>query len=164
MSKVHDCSLCVGDTEGFFIGLGFHSRDPANQDVEDDIDIDGDEQDTYGQAQFTEGDILPVDEAHAGPFDEDVDIEIEGDQTDEADAAQKSLRDLIAETKVIVRQANLGEESGSNSPIALHGVTPVSVDVEQVDPVISNARQKGNTRALIAALEKKVQRLVRVPK
>ncbi|XP_006456798.1 hypothetical protein AGABI2DRAFT_78651, partial [Agaricus bisporus var. bisporus H97] len=140
-------------------GMGFHSRDPADQDVEDDIDIDGDDQDTYGEAQFTEGDILPVDEAHPAPVDEDVDVEIEGDQTDEADTAQRSLRDLIADSKVIVRQTTLREGSGSNSPVTLVGRVPASGDVERLDSVISNARQKNDTRALIAALEEKVQSL-----
>jgi hypothetical protein len=130
--------------------------------VEDDIDIDGDDQDTYGEAQFTEGDILPVDETLAAPLDEDVNVEIERDKTDDADAAQKSLRDLIAETKVIVRQATLGDSSGSNSPVVLPGRTPVSMDVEKIDSIIADARQKRNTKALITALEEKIQRLVRV--
>ncbi|KAK7060368.1 hypothetical protein VNI00_001133 [Paramarasmius palmivorus] len=53
-----------GDTVGGYVGsvrgTGFHTRDPNSQDVEDEVDVDGDDVVLYGASQFTETDILPL--------------------------------------------------------------------------------------------------------
>jgi hypothetical protein len=83
--------------------MGFHTQDPAGQDVDDEIDIGGNDQETYGEVQFTEKDIL------AGDEDDTLGIlYLDMVNVDEAGSAQMSLRDLIAEGKVIQQQAPPG--------------------------------------------------------
>ncbi|KAF9450631.1 hypothetical protein P691DRAFT_845370 [Macrolepiota fuliginosa MF-IS2] len=141
-------------------GTGFHTRDQTAQDVDDEIDIDGDDQETYGEAQFTEGDILPVDGIHPSEADEDVEVEIEGDQTDEVDLAQKTLRDLIAEGKV-QRRFPIDEGASGNAGSIKGNANEVLGldDADKADLAVFDAKKKGDKRALIAALEDKVKQL-----
>jgi hypothetical protein len=162
----------VGNVRGIFLtiflsrktdhnpGTGFHTRDPTSRDVDDEIDIDGDDQGTYGEAQFTEGDILPVDEGNQHTSEtEDVDIDIDGDQPMVC-SARNSLRDLIAEGRVIQPQRVHGEmPDGTSVEVEVDEVLKVS-DVEKLDSSILQAKQKGDKRALVAPLEDKIKQLV----
>ncbi|KAI3616579.1 ring finger protein 1 [Moniliophthora roreri] len=53
-----------GDPVGGYIGdvrgTGFHTRNPDSQDVDDEVDVDGDDAVLYGVSQFTETDVLPL--------------------------------------------------------------------------------------------------------
>src|SRR6266571_4383253 len=83
----------------FPTGAGFHARNRNDEDVQDEIDIEGDDQALYGEAQFTEGDVLPVDIEHEDAH-EDIEINIEDDDEDGVQKARQTLRDLVAAGKV----------------------------------------------------------------
>ncbi len=138
------CSHCPDVMEG----TGFHTRDPAGQDVDDEIDIDGDDQEAFGEAQFTEKDIVVVDDPPGSPF-------VDMDNVDETDSAQMTLRDLIAEGRVSQRPA-YPDTTGEVGEIIQLG------DFEQMDQAILNAKNKGSKKAIIAALEDKIKQLVRL--
>lgn len=62
-------------------GSGFDIRDTSQVDVEDNIDVDGDDGDGFGEAQFTEQDVLASSRTTGiGLGYDDVDIE-DDDQT-----------------------------------------------------------------------------------
>ena len=50
------------------VGAGFHTRNRNEQDVEEELDIEGDDQAVYGEVQFTEGDVIPVHTARGVGF------------------------------------------------------------------------------------------------
>ncbi|KAF9464849.1 hypothetical protein BDZ94DRAFT_1296879 [Collybia nuda] len=140
----------IGDVRG----TGFHTRDQHEQDVDDEVDVDGEDQ-AFGDAQFTEGDILPV-----GPLqfvvEQDVEVEIERDSEDEAQREQKTLRDLVAEGKC-VRKATSSD--GINAvKEKMEEVMGVG-DTEKMDLAILAARQRGDKSSLITALKNKVKQL-----
>jgi len=131
-------------------GAGFYTRDPTSQDIEDEVDIDGDDRDKYGEAQFTESDILPVD-VNNRPLGVEEDI-IDEDQSERGGSARQSLRDLIAEGKNIQRQGwhlnNLDVRMSRAGGI------------DKLDLAITKAKRKGIFQAIVVALEEKVQHLV----
>ena len=68
-TRITDCvdlaGLVVPKSLGNFLHVqicasasGFHVRDINHKDVEEEIDVDGDDEDIFGRAQFTEVDIL----------------------------------------------------------------------------------------------------------
>jgi len=128
-------------------GTGFHTRDPTSQDIEDEVDIDGDDRDKYGEVQFTEGDILPVD-VNNRPLEAEEDI-IDEDQSERGGSARQSLRDLIVEGKNIQRQG-----------WHLNDLNVRAGDIDRLNLAITKAKQKGILKAIIVALEEKVQHLV----
>jgi len=128
-------------------GTGFHTRDPTSQDIEDEVDIDGDDRDKYGEVQFTEGDILPVD-VNNRPLEVEEDI-IDEDQSERGGSARQSLRDLIVEGKNIQRQG-----------WHLNDLNVRAGDIDKLNLAITKAKQKGILKAIIVALEEKVQHLV----
>ncbi|KAF8524705.1 hypothetical protein BU17DRAFT_74761 [Hysterangium stoloniferum] len=86
-------------------GAGYDVRNPHHNDVEDEIDVDGD--DSFGAAQFTEGDIILPDSTES----EEVIIDsAEEDET--ASIAQQrlgtSLRELVAQGKVVLKSGGNG--------------------------------------------------------
>lgn len=97
--------------------MGFDTRDRHLQDVEDDVDVDGEDDALYGIAQFSEGDILAAEFPRPQPddsgvhVDEDVDVDIEMDAPGSEGIREKSLKDLVAAGKL----ASKGrvDESGS---------------------------------------------------
>jgi len=135
------------------VGTGFHTRSAQDEDVDDELDVDGEE--GFGEPQFTEGDILPI--THPGPtVNQDVEVEIEGDIEDEAQREQKTLRDLVAEGKVVqnISHARL-------DPVRTEMEQVISVaDTDGMDFAILAARRKGDKSSLITALEAKVKQLV----
>lgn len=137
-----DEELDVGECEGAYVGnvssargTDFHIRDRTLQDVDDDIDVDG--EDEFGDAQFTEGDILRLssssgaapaipqqsssaarsnqDRQHRSPDVElDLDLDIDVELTDD-DERTKSLRDLVAAGKIVRSHPNLTLATSSSS-------------------------------------------------
>ncbi|KAF9059383.1 hypothetical protein BDP27DRAFT_1238893 [Rhodocollybia butyracea] len=129
------------DAAGYFgnvRGTGFHSRNHNEHDVEDDIDIDGDDAEIFGTAQFDEGDILDVETipvsttSSARTLPTSV-LEQDGDQP------AKVLRGLIAANK---------------ARHILMDATGIS-EMDQVDVAIIMAKKKGDRGALVTALENK---------
>lgn len=135
-------------------GTGFHTRNPEEQDVEDDIDIDGDDQAVFGEPQFTEGDVISLTRGEdSDDMDEDV-VEVDDESEDEAYYEQKTLQDLIAEG----RRATSGDgvEAVRAKMNEIMGVG----DTERLDSEIETAQSKGDVAALINALESKIKLLV----
>jgi hypothetical protein len=56
---------------------GFHVRDTNHEDVEDEIDVDGDDEEVFGRAQFTEVDILSASRSMSSSRELETPIEIE---------------------------------------------------------------------------------------
>lgn len=146
--------------------LGVYVRDDTQPDIEEDVDVDGNSEDEYGIAQFTEKDVInpllptiPVQTPDEGDDNASIDIDAVGD--DDGDDDSKTLRDLVAEGKVVTRK--------TLCPSDIEGIR---TEVEQVigvdesdrlDQAISDARISGDTNKLVSALENKVKQLVRCP-
>jgi len=128
-------------------GAGFYARNRNDEDVQDEIDIEGDDQALYGEAQFTEGDVLPVDIEHEDAH-EDVEVNIEDDDGGEAQKARQTLRDLVAAGEVRKQRAD----------------TDIPTDPSELDKfntVIASARQRGEKAALLSPPDRKINHLVR---
>jgi hypothetical protein len=142
-----------------FTGLGFHTRDLNHQDVDDEVDVDGDDEAVYGDAQFTEGDIL----GHAEDANEDADVQIDGDgdstSDEDGNAQRKTLRDLVAEGKVVRRRSPPGADGVNAVKAKMEEVMGVG-DADKMDIAVNSARRNGNSSALIQALENKIKQLV----
>ncbi|KAF8806343.1 hypothetical protein BYT27DRAFT_7191688 [Phlegmacium glaucopus] len=130
-------------------GTGFHTRDRDQQDIEEEIDIDGDDQAVFGDAQFTEGDIIPINE-DVRNVDEDVDIDIEGDEVQQE---QIRLRELVAAGKLAQRRS-CRQVAETGRPNAEESDSVVEAD--KTNMAIISARQRGDKAGLILALESKV--------
>ncbi|GLB34070.1 putative E3 ubiquitin-protein ligase RNF220 [Lyophyllum shimeji] len=133
-------------------GTGFHMRNQNDQDVDDELDVDGDE--GFGEPQFTEGDILPVNPSR-GEVDEDIEVEIEGDDEDGAQREQKTLRDLVAEGKVVRKASGNDVDEVKAKMEEVMGLG----DTEKMDLALLAARKRGDKASLITALENKVKQL-----
>lgn len=137
-------------------GTGFHIRDRNEQDVEGEVDIDGEDEAVFGDAQFTEGDILGPNEPQQAVVDQDLEVEIEGDD-DEVQRDRKTLRDLVAEGKVVTRRPPHNSEEGIKEKMEeIMGIG----DADKMNLAVSIAQRKGNSTALIIALENKIEQLV----
>lgn len=135
-------------------GAGFYTRSD-DRGVDDEIDIDGDDQIAFGDAQFTEGDIVPV-KAEQEAVDEDVEVEIMGDNDDEAQLEQITLLDLIVSGKTAKRPApGKGEQSQTGDIMGI-------AEAEKLDLAILLARERGDKTVLMIALEKKLKYMVKV--
>ncbi|KAG5350447.1 hypothetical protein C0989_011020 [Termitomyces sp. Mn162] len=136
-------------------GTGFHTRNRDEQDIEDDVDIDGD--DGFGDIQFTEGDVLPISSSRA-EVNEDDDVEIEGnDEESHAQRTQQTLRDLIAEGRV-VRNASGTELDKTKAK--MEEVLGLS-ETDKMDLAILAAKKRGDKGSMITALENKIKQLSR---
>ncbi|KAF8580611.1 hypothetical protein K439DRAFT_297274 [Ramaria rubella] len=86
-----------------FRGAGFNVRNPMHSDVEDEIDVDGDDAVVFGAAQFTEKDIIIPDNMN-NTEDEDVKVdsedENEGIPLVQRERAGTSLQELVTQRKV----------------------------------------------------------------
>ncbi|KAJ3719495.1 hypothetical protein FB446DRAFT_738347 [Lentinula raphanica] len=135
-------------------GTGFHTRNHAEADVEDEIDIDGDDADIFGSAQFHETDILDADapvttaartlptsgRPQVGGLDDSC-----PEQETEEDQPAKVLRELIADSKA--PQTSVTQE------------VAVISDIEKAEVAILMAKNRGNQAALVTALENKIKLL-----
>ncbi|KAK7062033.1 hypothetical protein R3P38DRAFT_2833001 [Favolaschia claudopus] len=137
----------VGDVRG----TGFATRDPNSLDVDDDIDIDGDDEAMFGEAQFTEGDIVavlpPSQHIHIQPSDEDMDVDIGDDET---------LRELVAQGKVVKREKSEQVEPGGTPQL----LDPAVVDEEdKLELAILAAKKRGDQASLVGFLQNKIKLL-----
>jgi hypothetical protein len=132
--------------------MGFHVRNRNEPDVDDEVDIDGDDEAVFGDTQFTEGDVLVPsnDPRHIGD-NEELEIEIDGDG-DEIRLQNKSLRDLVAEGGVLMKEED--QSKGKEKDFAEDRET------SRTDLAIAIARKRGNLSALVSALDHKVKELV----
>ena len=133
-------------------GTGFHTRNPEEQDVDDDIDIDGDDQAIFGEPQFTEGDVISL--TRGEDSDDDMDEDVDDESEDDAYYEQKTLQDLVAEG----RRATSGD--GVEAVRAKMNEVMGVGDTERLDSEIEMARNKGDVAALVNALESKIRLLV----
>ncbi|KAG7447575.1 uncharacterized protein BT62DRAFT_966570 [Guyanagaster necrorhizus] len=135
-----------GPIIGSVRGTGFHTRNRNEQDIEEDIDIDGDDE-AFGCPQFTEGDILGP--APAPEIEVDVDIENEGHGS-----VATTLRDLVAEGKVTKGKEKI--HGGLDAVKAKMDEVMGVGEADRMDRAILTARHSSNRPALIKALEEKV--------
>ncbi|EGO02007.1 hypothetical protein SERLA73DRAFT_166516 [Serpula lacrymans var. lacrymans S7.3] len=137
-------------------GMGFHVRNEQDQDVDDEVDVDGDDEAVFGNAQFTEGDILgPTSDPHADADDgTEGDVDIEDGPSD--DRQRQTLRDLVADGKFVRRSSP--SEGMEIAKAKLEEVIGVG-DTDKLDLAIEAARTQGNGNSLILALENKVKQL-----
>ncbi|KAG6882509.1 hypothetical protein C0992_011462, partial [Termitomyces sp. T32_za158] len=137
-------------------GTGFHTRDRNEQDIEDDVDIDGD--DGFGDVQFTEGDVLPIPSSRAEENEEE-DVEIDGNEANDSDVqrTQQTLRELIAEGKA---ERNSSGSKLDETKAKLEEVLGIS-DTDKMDLAILAAKKRGDKASMITALENKVKQLRR---
>ncbi|KZS88157.1 hypothetical protein SISNIDRAFT_490342 [Sistotremastrum niveocremeum HHB9708] len=118
-------------------GMGFDVRDSTQVDVDDELDIDGDEEDMYGEAQFTERDVITLNGNHA---QEDVVI----DDDEDGESAENALRMLVA----------AGKGPSQRPSLAVSGS-----ELDILDSAIIRARAVGDKDALVAALDRKISHL-----
>lgn len=142
------------------IGLGFAVRDDTHHDVDDEIDVDGEDEAVFGVAQFTEGDVLGRPTANE---DEDVDVEDDGPEPTQSPGASGSnsesgdLRQLVAEGKVAKKATapgSLGDVKETMDQIMGVG------EAEEAHRAVDLARKSGNSAALVEALDNKIRLLV----
>ena len=148
-------------------GIGFDVRNRNDQDVDDEIDVDGEDEAMFGVPQFTEQDVLAphmdsvdVDGAHLDPgTDAEVDIddapglgEASGTGIERDPKEGKTLRDLVAEGKVLRQRFN--EAKRPVEEIVGLG------DTDKIDLTVELARRANDQSALVRALESKIQLLV----
>lgn len=156
----------VRATEGASLrGLGIVVRDETQQDVDDEVDIDGEDEAVYGAAQFTEGDVLG---SRPLSVDEDEEVQIDGDddscsQSPEASGSGQgsssaaTLRQLVVEGKVVKKAAVMAvdDEDVKKSLDEVMGVG----ETEAAERAIELARKSNDMGALVTALENKVKLL-----
>ncbi|KAJ6515570.1 hypothetical protein C8R45DRAFT_1049180 [Mycena sanguinolenta] len=129
-------------------GTGFATRDLNSVDVDEEIDIDGDDEAVFGEAQFTEGDIAFPAAQPIRHSDEDMDVDIGG-------ADDETLRELVAQGKVIKREKSQQAEQGDNAEL-----NPAQVDeADKIDLAILAAKNRGDHTLLVGLLQNKIKTL-----
>ncbi|KAJ6539656.1 hypothetical protein B0H19DRAFT_1180001 [Mycena capillaripes] len=134
-------------------GTGFATRDPNSLDIDDEIDIDGDDEAVFGEAQFTEGDIVATfpPSQHIHPSNEDMDVDIGGDDEEE------TLRELVAQGNVIKREKSEQVEQGDTPQRDTAAVD----EADKIDLAILAAKNRGDQASLVGLLQNKIKILVR---
>jgi hypothetical protein len=132
---------------------GIHIR-TGDQDVEEEIDIDGDDDEAFGVAQFTERDVVPLNNVgQATEADMDVDVDVDGDDEDEGWPQDATV---ASRTVLQPQRESFPTPDGRSS-------SEEDIDaraLEQANAAIDIARRSGNRAALLKALEGKIQMLV----
>ncbi|EKM59269.1 uncharacterized protein PHACADRAFT_249651 [Phanerochaete carnosa HHB-10118-sp] len=146
----------------FVQGMGIVVRDETHQDIEGEIDIDGEDEALYGAAQFTEDDVLGSRPLSAG---EDEDVQVDDEDSSQSLGASGPAQDAstaaalrhVIEGKLVKKAALAGEaEDVKKSLDEVMGIG----ETEQAECAIELAKKSGDAGALMAALENKVKLLV----
>ena len=150
--------LCSTPRLTVVLGTGFDVRDRTQQDVDDDIDVDGEDDVLFGAPQFTECDIIPLTNGKPdGDAASDVERETEPATTSQEGASAATLKDLVAKGKLVRRKVhNVDDLKQTMDEVMGIG------EAEEVEKAIEKARRDKNDAALIKALESKVQLMVSI--
>jgi len=136
-------------------GLGFAIRDHGQHDVDDEVDVDGEDEAVFGIAQFTEGDVLNPLENGREEDEVNIDDEADTDATGSGSSGgpgTRTLNELVADGEVIkVADANSIREVRREMEEVM-GVA----ETEELNRAIERARKSGDVSALVEALEKKL--------
>lgn len=133
---------------------GFHVRAGVD-DIDEDVDIDGDDMATFGVAQFSERDVvhLPdVGQAVDVGAASDLEVDIDGD-----DPSPETLRDLLdgnTNHQIPIEQVQLEQTRRE-----MENVLGIA-DGDIAEQAIAASRESGDTNAIIRALESKIRLLV----
>lgn len=130
-------------------GTGIHVRTSNSLDVEDEVDIDGEDEAVFGEAQFGEADVLALPSSDRDLHAENEDIDVDTDGHLGTVQERQTLRHLVVEGKVLLKRAD---------SIQNNVIQPIGMD--QLDLDIITARSRNDPSALILALENKLQALV----
>jgi E3 ubiquitin-protein ligase RNF220 len=109
------------------IGAGFDVRNPLHNDVEDEIDIDGDDAVVFGDTQFTEKDIIFPDSLNSTEDEEvrvDSDVEEDNIRLVQHERVGTSLRDLVAQGKVVLK-SDVGGTVATSAVVSTVSFTPL---------------------------------------
>ncbi|TFY56581.1 hypothetical protein EVJ58_g7551 [Rhodofomes roseus] len=138
-----------------FRGTGFDTRDRTLQDIDDEIDIDGEDDVLFGAAQFTEGDTIPL---AKDPREEDPGSDAEDGTgslpTRREEVDRTTFKDLLENGKLLRKVQAAGDLKQTMDEVMGVG------EAEEVERAIEEARRDGDDAALIKALESKVQLMV----
>ncbi|KAG1833522.1 hypothetical protein EV424DRAFT_1365710 [Suillus variegatus] len=129
-------------------GTGIHVRTSNSLDVEDEVDIDGEDEAVFGEAQFGEADVLALPSSDRDLHAENEDIDVDTDGHLGTVQERQTLRHLVVEGKVLLKRAD---------SIQNNVIQPIGMD--QLDLDIITARSRNDPSALILALENKLQAL-----
>ncbi len=136
------------------LGMGFTVRDHSQQDVDDDVDIDGEDDAAYGAPQFGQGDVVnPL----SSP-DEDEDVDIDG----EPDTSDSSNHTLIIEPSEMAKEETSPEETFAGLNNLKEAVDDISWkgELDVLNEAVNRASRSGNLHALTEALQNKIKLLV----
>ncbi|PSR93784.1 hypothetical protein PHLCEN_2v4679 [Hermanssonia centrifuga] len=148
-----------------FRGMGFAVRDDTQRDVDDDVDVDGEDEAVYGAAQFSEGDVLnPISNGQPGKEDSTGIGENGDDPSQSPGASGSGLTTVAIETiqAVTINVVGLGPESHFDVNRTMDDVMGVA-ELEELDRAVQRARRIGDTAALVLALENKMKILTPIP-
>ncbi|KZP00165.1 hypothetical protein CALVIDRAFT_533816 [Calocera viscosa TUFC12733] len=132
-----------------FAGTGFDVLNHSQPDVEDELDIDGDDTAVFGTAQFGENDIVGNEAAGEG---DDTENESVISESGERRVRRRTLRDLVADGKAVRARP---PEDGK---VQEEEVISVG-EAEELDCAVATAKDSGNSAAVVQALEAKVKQL-----
>ncbi|KAG7097315.1 hypothetical protein E1B28_004676 [Marasmius oreades] len=136
----------IGDVRG----TGFHTRDRNARDVEDEVDVDGDDAVVYGAVQFTEGDILPLNDTTTTVAEEtEEEPRNEGSEDQPLD---KTLRSLVAQGRSLKRASEVDMKARMDEIMGIG-------ETDKMELAILAARREGSHNALVVALENKIKQL-----
>ncbi|KAF9955872.1 hypothetical protein BGZ72_003319 [Mortierella alpina] len=145
--------------EGGMGSLGSISRS-AQEDTDDDLNVEDDEEDEYGDAQFTERDVVTND---ADPdVDELREIVMASSSPIEAGRVRRRSRadrDVDIEDEDEDDPGDEDEEVDEDEEIDLEGDDDEADEEHRVNALISSAFASGDTRLVIDALRAKIKHL-----
>ena len=141
-------------------GTGIEVRDRNQVDVDEEVDVDGDDEAVFGDAQFTEKDVLVPTIGGGVTGNEDLLVNLDGDEEIDADGEEgdssASLRGLVAQGKVMSRRQVTNTDGVKTEMDEVIGLA----ENDRIHQAIQAARTSGSSSALVVALENKIRYLV----
>ncbi|KAJ7068607.1 hypothetical protein C8F01DRAFT_977914, partial [Mycena amicta] len=132
-------------------GTGFATRDPRANDVDDEIDVDGDDEAVFGEAQFTEDDVVrafpPPERIRPSDVGEEMDVDVDGEET---------LRELVAQGKVTSRERPAQQVLVG---VGVEARDDEDADADKLELAILAAKNRGDQASLVGLLQSKIKML-----
>lgn len=134
--------------------MGFVVRDHLQQDVDEDVDIDGEDDVAYGAPQFSQGDVVnPL-----SSLDEDEDVDIDG----ELGESESSNHTLVVRPSKTPKEKTSPEETFAGLNNLKEAVDDISWkgELDVLNEAVNRASRSGDLHALTEALQNKMKLLV----